>query len=114
MTIRSYTGTRNVNKEAQVRIYDEHGKEWPLPIEPSLKLANHSPAGFEWGYGGSGPAQLALAILLDYTGDKDLARRLHQDFKRDMIALLPHDEWVLSGVEIARWLQEQEPKTFPA
>lgn len=106
MRIRYYTGTRNVNKEAQVRICDEHGKEGPLALEPSLKLANHSPDGFEWGYDGSGPAQLALAILLDYTGDKDLALRLYQDFKRDMIALLPHDEWVLSGVEIARWLKD--------
>lgn len=32
--------------------------------EPSQKLVNHSPNGFGWGYGGSGPAQLALAILL--------------------------------------------------
>ena len=26
----------------------------------------HSPDGFEWGYGGSGPADLALAILVDF------------------------------------------------
>lgn len=33
------------------------------PLDPRNDLANHSPDGFEYGYGGSGPAQLALAIL---------------------------------------------------
>jgi len=30
----------------------------------SLKMRNHSPDGFNWGYGGSGPAQTALAICI--------------------------------------------------
>lgn len=46
------------------------GQVWangkPLSLERSLKVFNHSPSGFSWGYGGSGPAQLALAILLRY------------------------------------------------
>ena len=29
----------------------------PLSPRPSWKLRNHSPDGFAWGYGGSGPAQ---------------------------------------------------------
>ena len=32
-------------------------------LNPRFDLWNHSPSGFEWGYGGSGPAQLALAKL---------------------------------------------------
>ena len=36
----------------------------------SLAVARHSPNGFGWGYGGSGPAQLALAILLRATDRK--------------------------------------------
>ena len=31
----------------------------------SQQIFNHSPNGFSWGYGGSGPAQLALALLLE-------------------------------------------------
>ena len=31
----------------------------------SQRVFNHSPGGFSWGYPGSGPAQLALAILLE-------------------------------------------------
>jgi hypothetical protein len=37
---------------------------------------------------GSGPAQLALAILADYLGDDERALRLHQEFKWTAIAKL--------------------------
>jgi len=54
----------------------------------SQKVYNHSPDGFMWGYGGSGPAQLALAILLEKT-NRETALKNHQQFKRDIIAMLP-------------------------
>jgi len=37
--------------------------DYELPMR--LDLVNHSPSGFEWSYGGSGPAQLALTLLAD-------------------------------------------------
>lgn len=41
------------------------GELWAnLPLY--LEEINHSPTGFEWGYNGSGPAQLAYAILRTY------------------------------------------------
>ncbi len=46
----------------------------------SQKVYNHSPDGFNFGYGGSGPAQLALAILLKFTSKKN-ALILHQKQK---------------------------------
>lgn len=52
----------------------------------SLKVWNHSPDGFEVGYGGSGPAQLALAILLEAGLSDKRAVRLHQPFKWTFIA----------------------------
>ncbi len=58
---------------------------------PSQKIWNHSPDGFNWGYGGSGPAQLALAVCFKLTRDRDMAVTLHQAFKRDIIAGLPQD-----------------------
>jgi hypothetical protein len=39
-----------------------------------------------WGYGGSGPAQLALALLADVFDDDGLDLRYHQDFKWKVIA----------------------------
>src|SRR2546423_1244722 len=44
----------------------ENGACYPLP--PRNDIVNHSPNGFEWGYSGSGPAQLALAIMADFCG----------------------------------------------
>jgi hypothetical protein len=52
---------------------------------PSQKIHNHSPDGFNWGYGGSGPAQLALAVMMDQF-PLETARRIYQKFKWDFIA----------------------------
>lgn len=69
----------------------------------SLCLRNHSPTGFEWGYQGSGPAQLALAILIDCLGAY-WAENVYQAFKRDIVANLPKDqEWSLAWLEINNW-----------
>lgn len=74
-------------------------------LDPRLDLRNHSPTGFQWGYGGSGPAQLALAILADYLGNEEKAVALYQEFKEDVIAALPHERWTLTSSEIDRALQ---------
>ena len=82
------------------------------PLNPRLDLWNHSPTGFEWGYGGSGPAQLALAILADHCGDDEQALNFYQRFKWAVIAELPHREWILTSEDIERVLhsqQEREP-----
>ncbi len=60
----------------------------PLSPKESQSIINHSPDGFSWGYGGSGPAQLALAILLLFC-EKETATTLYQDFKWEVIAKLP-------------------------
>lgn len=66
----------------------------------SLRLRNHSPSGFEWGYGGSGPAQTALALLLDFTRDPKAALANYQDLKSSVIAGLDLDEWELTGAQL--------------
>lgn len=65
--------------------------EW-LDPKPSQKIYNHSPDGFNWGYGGSGPAQLALAIILKLTGKSDG----YQDFKWKYIATLPQSDFEIT------------------
>jgi len=66
------------------------GKE--LFPDESLRLVNHSPDGFAWGYAGSGPAQLALAILLNFL-PSDLALSWYQEFKFDFVALIPQTDF---------------------
>lgn len=80
----------------------------------------HSPDGFEWGYGGSGPADLALNILNafvppDSDGRKSTICRkgtcsytadsLHQQFKSDFIAGMPEEGGTISGDAIREWLR---------
>jgi len=69
-----------------------------------------SPSGMEWGYGGSGPADLALSILADCTGNLAYAERFHQQFKFDVVARLPQDGFSLSEDEVRAWV-EQHPVT---
>ena len=70
------------------------------PLNLRLDLWNHSPTGFEWGYGGSGPAQLALALLADCLGNDERAVQLHQEFKRQVVANLEGHGWIMTSHEI--------------
>ena len=72
---------------------------------PSQQLWNHSPTGFSWGYGGSGPAQLALALLYDVTKDRELSLRLYQDFKWAFVARWG-DDWSITTEEIQAWIEK--------
>ena len=81
-------------------------------------VVHHSPDGFEWGYGGSGPADLALNICqyylnsIGYQGMKtdcfdgfcwSLAWVLHQQFKWDFISSAPHEGVTIQMSEIKAW-----------
>ena len=79
----------------------------PLSPVPSQKLFNYSPDGFRWGYGGSGPAQLALALLLDVTNDPGLSFRLHQTFKRHFVAAWG-EKWQICSDDIETWIAERK------
>jgi len=75
---------------------------------PSQRVVNHSPDGFSWGYGGSGPAQLALAILLRLIPNEGIAVRLYKEFKRDVIA--PMDvgkDFQITVGTVMHWLEKQ-------
>lgn len=70
------------------------------PLPQRQDLVNHSPDGFEWGYRGSGPAQLSLAILAFLYGD-EFALQHYQFFKEAVIGRLPREEdWIMTSDEI--------------
>jgi len=75
-----------------------------LSPERSLDLVNHSPTGFEWGYTGSGPAQLACELLLDYYDDAQVAQEHYIALRNRVISQLecegPAACWHLTGEEI--------------
>ena len=69
----------------------------------SQKVFNHSPGGFAWGYGGSGPAQLALAILLEAGLSDEQAIAFHQNFKWTFIATLEKNNFTID-IDIKAWI----------
>jgi hypothetical protein len=81
-------------------------------LDLRLDLFNHSPTGFEWGYGGSGPAQTALAILADCLHNDELAVRFHQKFKWDFIAKMPHRGWFIKESAIRNWVKQHDALYF--
>ncbi|MBX9579622.1 MAG: hypothetical protein K2X87_04875 [Gemmataceae bacterium] len=86
---------------------DDAGRVRPLPLRTDLR--NHSPTGFEWGYSGSGPAQLALAILADVVGaERAQEGGLYQRFKFDVVAGFPADRWELTREAVLAWVAENE------
>jgi hypothetical protein len=105
---RSYHGRVNADGSCDVWVVDDLGKlvtehgvnekaARPLPL--CLEVRSHSPTGFAWGYEGSGPAQLALALLVDALSDVDLAQQHYQEFKRTVVSGLG-PSWSLSAAEI--------------
>lgn len=83
------------------------GKPTELSPRPSQKLNNHSPDGFQWGYGGSGPAQLALALLLDATTIPETALAFYQDFKWKFVETW-RGGWSITRSEILLWIAEEQ------
>jgi hypothetical protein len=75
-------------------------------LNPRHDLWNHSPDGFEWGYGGSGPAQLALALLADHCQNDEQALTFYQRFKWAVVAALAHRGWTLTSDDITVVLHE--------
>ena len=75
----------------------------PLNWEATLELCDHSPDGPNWGYAGSGPSQLALAVLC-VVADSEFALRHYQQFKRDFIEPIKDTFWVISAGDVLDWV----------
>lgn len=99
--------------ELVVAVEDETGRKRPLP-----HVVHHGPDGHEIGYGGSGPADLALSILADlleerptrdelYRG-RSIALSHHQGFKRRFLEDLPRDvPFSIPADAVAAFLRER-------
>ena len=97
---RTYDGRRRSNARNLVTGPDGD-------LDTRTDLVNHSPTGLEWGYGGSGPAQLALALLADCYADA-VALDHYQRFKDDVIAGLDGDEWALDAATVENYLDAEQ------
>src|SRR5215470_1617278 len=101
------TDTGPHRKDAMAKIY--RGKRSEHDVDVSVLVIDsrnrkrvralrhipfHSPNGFAWGYHGSGPADLALAILVDYLRERP-----------------PRTGW-LAGERFSRWTVDSRAFTL--
>jgi Family of unknown function (DUF6166) len=97
--MRFYHGERTPDG-CEVDVIDSSNPNGGYPLNPRFDLRNHSPDGFNFGYSGSGPAQLSLALLADALSNDETAQRFYQDFKNKVIARLEGDHFELSQEDI--------------
>jgi len=106
-------------KARDLQIHAEEGLLYPLLTGPgdvilTLRdgkvatnvphhIVRHSPDGFGWGYGGSGPTELALNILSLFLG-RIPEPSLYQEFKWDIIARIPPQGARISEKVIRHWI----------
>ncbi len=77
----------------------------PLPWR--LDLRAHSPSGLEWGYMGSGPAQLSLAVSAFVLGDEK-AERVYQGLKERLFAGIQSAGWSVTAGRVRELAAEVE------
>jgi hypothetical protein len=106
--VKIYQGIRT-KQGCEVTVRDDDGP--PRPLNLRLDIRAHSPTGPEWSYAGSGPAQLALALLADVLGDDEQAQLRYQDFKFKVVGRMTYEGWTLTEQEIRDKLAEIERGT---
>ena len=82
-------------------------------------LRHHASSGFEWGYEGSGPADLALSSLAEFAPSADAEDRVmladgahcsrfawkhHLAFRAEFVAALPQTGGVIRAANVHAWI----------
>ena len=80
-----------------------------VPLSEHYEVRQFTKRGFEWTYEGTSPQQLALAILFDYTADRQRAVALSEPFMKDVVANLDND-WTMTSDQIDAFLQRKEQR----
>lgn len=97
------TNIKDINKCDDV-ILSRNGNR--VEVNVKRKYVYHSPDGFEFGYGGSGPSDLALNILSQYLYPHE-AFKYHQDFKWKFVATIPREGGIIKGEDIYNYIKEK-------
>ena len=90
-----FYGCRQENDRAKVWFVRQSGETLPLP-----HLVRHSPTGFEWGYRGSGPADLALALCDAATAGRVIDAASYQGVTAALVATIEEDDWELPAARV--------------
>ena len=71
---------------------------------PLKHVVKHSPDGFEFGYGRSGPADLALSIMSDYVGQEQ-AMKYYMALKWKFISGMQGDHGQITSQQIDTFME---------
>lgn len=89
--------------EYDVKKLSHHYSEFKFINSKPLKHhILHSPTGFEWGYAGSGPADLAYSILWDFLGCEP-EQITCMKFKDRFVNNWERERWQISEDDITGW-----------
>lgn len=75
--------------------------------EPLKHRSHHSPTGFEWGYLGSGPADLARSILWDYFKEEPPGN-IYMKFANQVVSKW-EDIWEIKEIAVFAWFIKEFP-----
>ena len=96
--MRAYTGQRAPDGAVHVRV------EGDGAVRPLAHAIPHEASRFDYGYDGSGPADLARSILADYLGYSP-KWRVYRAFLHQFIVPLDRSEpWTITESEVSAWL----------
>jgi len=109
--MRVYEGRRDEDGNAIVEVHEiaaePDGTIVTLDFPQYLVL--HSPTGYEWGFNGSGPADLAVNLLASAVGTLD-AMPLYQRFKREVVSVWDRKWFSIADDAIRHWVAEATEK----
>ena len=75
-------------------------------LDPRLDLRTYSDQGYEWGYDGGGPRQLALAIIADHFAETKTVLLHHERFLLNFVVGMQDDQWTLSSSDVDSALRD--------
>lgn len=97
-------------KNFEADIWMKRGEDGECITNVPHRIVMHSPTGLEFGYGGSGPSDMALNILALFV-DQDIAMMYYQEFKWKFVAKVDYQKGgVIKRKDIINWLKSKRMK----
>jgi len=75
-------------------------------LDPRFDIFNLTRDGFDWGYNGTAPMQLSVAMLAQATSIKS-AKRYKTQFMLEKLVKLPKNRWTIPISEVKAWLKQK-------
>jgi hypothetical protein len=104
--MRVFQGRRFPDGRTEVLVQTHDKETSAVSKAPLPHLVYHSPDGFEWGYAGSGPSDLARSIVGYLLGEDEPSARVYQHVKAKLIAPIRNDSWLLDEWRVVKAMAE--------